>query len=121
MIVGDDRGEVTIRLFWKGAVFVISPQSCFDVADPDFSVVGGKACSKCSGRIALDQDEIRPDLLEQVFEFQQDLGCHPEKVLPGLHDVEIIIGSNLKYPKDLIEHLPVLCRDTDEGMKAVRI
>ena len=41
---------------------------------------------------------------------------HIEEALTRLHNIEVIVGADLKERKDWVQHLTVLGRDADDGL-----
>ena len=87
------------------------------MTDGDLIIVGGETADECRRRVTVDQDEIRFDFLHDGIESLKTACRDIDQCLPCFHDVQVVIGRNLKQLQDLIEHLPVLGRDGDMDIK----
>jgi len=106
-------GEPAVHFFRPGRVFVVGAQARFDMPDPDFGVVGGKAGAQRGGGVAVNQHDVGCPGAEYVAHAEQHVARDVAQVLPRLHQVQIEIGLDAEDVEHLVEHLPVLGGDAD--------
>ena len=82
-----------------GAVDVVRPEPGLDMAHGNLLVEGGEGGGGRCRRVAMDQDHIRPALLEHVAHAGKHAGGDVVQVLSLLHDiqVEIRLQYNINY------------------------
>jgi hypothetical protein len=90
------------------------------MSDPDMGVVGGQRCSHGSCRIAMHENDIRKLFFQERLQPLEDFTGYVEEVLSGGHDIQVILRFYPEKVKDLIQHLPVLGRDTDDTLEYFR-
>ena len=85
-------------------------KSCFNMSDGDLMIERGKRPRKGRRRIAVDEDEVGAILLEHLVDALHGARGDVKEGLPRRHDVEVVVGNDVKEMEHLIEHLPMLCR-----------
>ena len=68
----------------------------------------------------MDQDHVRPNLLQHRSDPLQDVHGDVKQSLLILHDGEIIIRLHPEGPQHLVQHLPVLTGHADHRFKLFR-
>ena len=53
--------------------------------------------------------------LQHALEAQEDVAGDVEQVLPGLHDVEVVLGHDVEQLEHLVQHFAVLCGHAHHG------
>ena len=92
------------------------------MANLDFAVKGRQCADKGGCGVALDQYAVGFDFIQYRFKALQSFGGDVKKRLVGLHEVEVMVGIDLKEIKYLIQHLPVLGSDANlRGETAFRL
>ncbi len=97
----------------------MSPQPRFDMTDGNLTVKGGKRRRGRGGGVPVNKNDIRIRFLQDVAHPQQDTARHVIKILPLLHDVQVIIRRNLKEMQHLIQHLAVLTGYAHNCLKCI--
>src|SRR5690606_3127580 len=80
-------------------------------------VESSKGGCECGRSVTMNQYDIRLKLPQYIPKPQQYPRSNIVKILPFLHQVEIIFRSDFKQLQHLIEHFPVLGSHTDPGVK----
>ena len=91
-----------------------------DMADCDLMVITDKRPTQGRGRIPLHQDDLRPLLLEQPIETCDRAFSHLRQALVGCHDIQVMGRGDAKDLEGLIQHIPMLSADTDDGREVSR-
>jgi hypothetical protein len=71
--------------------------------------------------VALHEHPIRPYFSQHWFQPRQHSGGHLGGRLTLLHQIQILIGHDVKKVQHLIQHIPMLSRSTDMDLKAIRL
>ena len=66
MNIGNAGGNTSVQLFWPGRIFIAGAQACFDMADFDLGIVGGKAGGKRGSGVSMDENNIGQPLFVHV-------------------------------------------------------
>lgn len=69
----------------------------------------------------MNKNYIRLSFFENVSHSSKDTRCNIIQILALLHDIEIVIWSNLEQIEHLIKHLTVLASNADNCLKFIRI
>src|SRR5215216_3656513 len=83
------------------------------MSDFDPAIVGKQGCSDNGCGITYDKHPIWLKVCQNRIEMCKDRGTDLCQRLISTHQVQVIIWLDLEKCKHLIEHLPVLRRDTD--------
>ena len=108
MICRNTTSDLSVHLFRPRTVNIMSPQTRLDMTDGNLTVKGGKRRRSRGSGVAVDKNQIRLRFLQDSAHPKQDTARHVVKILPRLHDVQVIIRRNFKEMQHLIQHLPVL-------------
>ena len=111
----DDVDRLAVEFLRPGRVDVARPQAGLNVADGDMHIEAGQRGGEGGGGVAVDQNDVRLDLAQDLLDPQQHGGGDVEQILLLLHDGQIVIRHDGKNAQDLIEHIPVLAGDADDG------
>ena len=96
-------------------------QAGLDVAHGYLLIEGCKSrCGAC-GCVAVNKNNVGLCLFQYVAQANEYACGNIVKILSLLHNVEVVIGSNLEKAKHLVEHLTVLSRYTDNGLECFGI
>ena len=66
----------------------------------------------------MDQDQVRPGLLQDLLHAQQGPAGNGGQSLLGLHDVQVVVGLYPEDVQDAVQHLPVLGGNAAEAFNA---
>ena len=82
------------------------------MANRDVPVEPGKA--RCEGRrrVAMYEDQVGSERIEDIVKPLKHSAGYAAEALPRAHQVEIKVGNDVEQLEHLIEHLPVLCAHT---------
>ena len=113
--VGNHGGEPAVHFLRPGRVDVAGAQSGFDVADGDFGIERGQRGGEGGGRVALHQHAVGPEIGIHLAQPFQHGGRDVGQPLAIPHHVQVPVGGDGEQVQHLIQHLPVLRGDADEG------
>jgi hypothetical protein len=74
---------------------------------------GVKGC----GSVPLDKDHVRAEVLDHTPHAVQAAVGQIVKVLPLLHDVEVVVGDEIKRVQDLVYHVGMLAREGEAALQ----
>ena len=120
IVGGDAAGDLAVHLLRPGAVDVVGAEAGLDMAYGDLLVKGRERRGGAGGRVAMDQDDIGLDLLQDVAHAGEHAGRDVVQVLPLLHDVQVEVRLDLEDPEHLVQHLPMLPGDAHNRLKLFR-
>ena len=86
------------------------------MADGDLGVKRGERAGKRRRGVAVDKHDVRLHLTEHFAHPLKHARCDRGQILPLLHDVEIVVGTNAETVHDGVEHFPVLRRDAHDAL-----
>ena len=109
-----------VHLFGKRLRKVAGAQSGFHMAHRHVLVEGRQRAGERGGGIALHEQHVRLLGLDYRLERRQDARGDLGERLPGLHQVQVVIGRDFEGGQHLIEHGAVLCGDADAHLETVR-
>ena len=110
MKISDSPREAAVHLLGKGGILAAGTKPRFHVSYRRLVIISRQRPGEGGGGIAVHQHQIRPFRRQHAIEPRQGSPSDVEERLPDRHDVEIMIGTNVKKTKHLIEHFPVLRR-----------
>jgi hypothetical protein len=87
-----------------------------DVSDRDPLVVGGQGAGQCGGGVAVHQHEVGLFHRQHRAQTLQHVRGEIREILPGLHQVQVVIRPDVEQLQDLVQHLPVLRGHADAGI-----
>lgn len=67
----------------------------------------------------MHQHHVGAHFFQYVAHSCEDTGGHVVQILPLPHDVEVVIGPDVKQAEHLVQHLAVLPRNANDGFKLV--
>ena len=120
MQIGDGGGHLAVHLFRPGGIYITRAQAGLHMTHRGLLVERGQGGGKCGCGIALHQHPVGPAVLDDPQNAGKRGRGDVIQSLARLHDVQIIIGLDLKDGQNLVQHLPVLGGDTDQGLNARR-
>jgi hypothetical protein len=97
----------------------VGTETCLNVTYRELLIEGSKSCSGRGSSVAVYKDYISTTLLKHITHTIKDSGSDVSKILPLLHDIEVVIGLHFEDSEHLVEHLPVLTSDAYNGFKLV--
>ena len=115
VVGGYAPGDLAVHLLWPRAVDVVGAQPCLYVSYRNLLVESGEGGGCAGGGVAVDEHYVGPRLTEHVAHAEQHARGHVVEILPLLHYVEVVVGTDVEYLKHLVEHLPVLAGDAYRG------
>ena len=74
---------------------------------------------KCGAGIPVNEHDIRLFFLQNGIQTGQHIRRNHRQSLIGLHDVEIVIGPDVEKSQYLVQHLPVLSGNADNGLEFI--
>ena len=104
-------GQQPVGFFGKGLINIAGSKSRLNVPDRDAQIESRKRTGHRGGGIALNQNDIRPLLVEHWLKASQDTGGRLKQGLAGQHQIEVVVRHNVKCRQNLIEKPAVLSRD----------
>ena len=116
VVGGDAPRDLAVHLLGPGAVDVVGAQSGLDVAHGNLLVEGGQGGGRGGGGVAVDEDDVGLALFQHVAHAGEHAGRDVVEVLPLLHDVQVVVGADVKDTEHLVQHLAVLAGDADDGL-----
>lgn len=119
MVGGDASGDLAVHLFGPGAVDVVGAQPCFDVAHGDLPIECGEGGGGAGGSVAMHEHYVGARFVEHVAHAREHAGGDVVEVLSLTHDVEVVVGTDFKYFKHLVEHFAMLPCDANDGLEPV--
>ena len=114
--IGDIPHQLAVHLLREGGVLVPGAQAGLHMAHRDLAVEGRQGPGEGGGGVPVNQHQVGPGLLQHPLHAQQALGGDGGQGLPGLHDVEIVIGRQAENLQHRIQHFPVLGGDAADGL-----
>ena len=114
--VGQGAHHLPIHLLGEGGPLVIGAQTGLHMAHGDLVIESGQGPGEGGGGVTVDQDQVGLGLLQHALHAQQALGGDGGQGLPGLHDVQVIVGLQLEDVQHRVLHLPVLGGDAAEAL-----
>ena len=81
------------------------------MTDGNLAVIGCQARGEGRGRVAVDEDQVRGSLGENLVQTLDQPRCEPCQILSRPHDIEIDVGLDLEEGEHLVEHLAMLRGD----------
>ena len=76
--------------------FIPAPQAGFNMGDRHPGVECRQRPDERRGRVPLDHNDIRPDLIQRHLEPLQEFCAQAWQSLPLAHDIEVVIGFNIE-------------------------
>ena len=116
--VGNGAHHLSVHLLGEGRPLVVGAKASLHMAHGDLVVEGGQSTGEGSGGVAVDQNQVGLGLIEHIIHAGEALGGDSGQGLPGLHDVQVIVGLQLKNLQHAVQHLPVLGSDAAQGTDA---
>ena len=86
------------------------------MAHGDLVVEGRQRAGESGGGVPVDKHQVGPDLLQHAVHPGQAPGSDGGQGLPWLHDVQIVVGLQLKDLQHAVQHLPVLGGDAADRL-----
>ena len=108
---GETAHDAAVHLLWPWLVDIAAAESRLDMADGNPAVISRDCARHHRGRIALHHHPIGPFVVQHLADLYQRTRRQRVERLARRHQVEIVVGSNVRDRQDLIEHLAVLCRN----------
>ena len=109
--------NLPVHLLRPGTINIMRTQTSLHVPHRNLLIERRQGGRRRRGGIAMHQHHIRLDLLQHITHPRQHTRRHVIQVLPLLHDIQIIVRSDLKNPQHLVQHLAMLPRHTHDGLK----
>ena len=119
--ISNTPGNLPIHLFRPWAVDVVGAEAGLDMAHGDLLLECGEGCCGAGSRVAMDKNHIGGGFLEHITHAGQDAGGNVVQVLSLFHDVQIIVGLDLKDFEHLVQHLSVLAGHAYDGFELIRM
>ena len=116
--VGQGAHHLPIHLLGEGGPLVIGAQTGLHMAHGDLVIESGQGPGEGGGGVPVDQDQVGLGLLQHALHAQQAFGGDGGQGLPGLHDIQVIVGLELENIQHRVQHLPVLGSDAAQGLDA---
>ena len=85
------------------------------MAHRNLQVEAGQGGNKGGGSIAVNQHHIGPHLFQHFLDPVEDVGSDVKQGLLVLHDGQVIVRHHMERLQHLIQHLPMLAGDADDG------
>ena len=117
VISSDTTGNLTVHLLWPRAVDVVCTKTCLYVSDRDLGIECSQCASSGGSSIAMNEYDIGTAFFEDVAKAGEGTCCYIGKVLPLLHDVEVVVRSYIENLKHLVKHFAMLAGDTNYGFE----
>ena len=108
--VGEHSCHRPIDFLGKRRPFVVGTKTCLHMAHLDPAIERGEGCGHGGGGVTVHQNHVGSHFFQHRFQFLKHLARNFEKILAGVHDIEVIIGPHVKKIQHLVEHFPVLSR-----------
>ena len=121
VVGGNASGNLTIHLLRPRTVNVVGSESGFDMANGDLLIEGRERSSGAGSRVAMDKDHIGLNFFQHITHPRKHASSDVIEVLPLLHDIQVIVGLNLKYLEHLVQHLAVLTGHANYRFKLIRM
>ena len=115
----DGTGQLAVHFFRERRIDVPCPQTGFDVAYRDLLVIRSQGAGEGRRRIAVDQDQVRFFLGQDILQAHEGLCRNVVQRLPLGHDIQVIVRRNPEEIQDLVEHLAMLGCNGDDGLDLV--
>ena len=113
---GNAANERAVHLLREGRPAVVRTQTGLDMADGNLGVKCGERAGKRRRGVAVDKHNVRLHLAEHFAHPLEHARRDRGQILPLLHDVEIVVGTNAETVHDGVEHFPVLRRDAHDAL-----
>ena len=78
------------------------------MGDGNSAIEGGERSGHGRRRVALDDQEPRPDAIQDAGRLYDDLSSQGLERLPGGHQVEVDVRPDPEHVEHLIKHAPML-------------
>ena len=88
---------------------------------PDPTVIGRQRGRHGGRSIPMHQHNIGLFLFKYRLKPLQNIAGNIKKILPRLHDIQVIVRPDFKEIQNLIQHLAMLSRHADNTFKPVRM
>src|SRR5215472_17577705 len=117
MQCGQVCGQHTISFLGPWGVHIAGPESGLNMSHGNVMVKRSQRRHKDSSSVTLHEDEVR-FLHSQIF-IESGYGARRKggERLVWPHQIQVGIGSNLKNVQHLVQHLAMLCGNTDSAPK----
>ena len=119
MQLGYLTGQLAVHFLRERGIFVKGTKTGFHMTHRNLVIECCQRTGKGGGGIAMHQNHVRLCLFQHLIQSGQGLGGDGCQRLPRLHDIQIIIRCQAKNIHHLIQHLPMLCCDADNGLHAL--
>jgi len=118
--VGSYPGNLSVDFFRERLPFIARPQSRFNMPHLDAVIVAQQGGYHNRGRIPLNQDPVRMQVLQHRVQPGQNISRQLCEPLVGPHQIKVNIWLDIENIQNLVQHLPVLCGHTDLGINPRR-
>ena len=108
----------SVALLREGRPYVPRAKARLDVDDGKLVVEARQGGGEGRRRVALDEDCIRPAILDDAAHSFESARGHLRERLARAVDVQVDVGGNAEEIVDLVEHFPMLARHRDDRAEA---
>ena len=116
MDVSNGAGKPAVHFLGEWGLLIASAQPRLDMPHGHACVESGKAGGERGGGIAMHKDKVGLLLLQHALETREDIAGDVVQILSGLHDVQIVLRHDVEQIEHLVQHLPVLRGDANDGL-----
>ena len=119
VILTDDAHSLTVEVLGVRGIDIVGPQSRLHMAHGDLQIEAGQGGDKGGGGVAVDQDHIGFLFFQHLPDAVQNICGNIKEGLLLLHDGQVVVRHHMEGRQHLVEHLPVLTGDADDGLQIV--
>ena len=116
MQIGDGVGQLAVHFLRKGGVRVAGAKPGFDMTYGNHPIKRRQCRGQGGGGVAVNKNAVGLEIFQHVHHPRQYGLGNVGQVLVFTHDVEVVIGTNVEQPQNLIKHGPVLGGNADPGL-----
>ncbi len=113
--------KLAILFLWERPIFVIRTQSCLHVGYRDLQIECSQRSSKSCRGIALDNQQGRTFPLQNRSNPLKNPNRNIKGALVRIHDIEVVVGHNIKQVQYFVQHLSVLSSCNDHWPKGRQV
>ena len=115
VVLRNNTDRLPVKFLGIRRINIVGAQPRLHMPHGNLQVEARERRDERGGCVAVHEHDVGAHLFQYGFNAVQDIRGDVEQRLLVLHDGKIIVRLNVKRREHLIEHLPVLPRDADDG------